>query len=63
MPQDLTAYSHIRIYVISFFGCVYLDTINLAYYVLYQTLTLNERIVTLGTLVYFLSSVGLYVSL
>ena len=29
----------------------------------FQFLTMNERIVTLGTLVYFLSSVGLYVSL
>ena len=31
--------------------------------VIFQLLTMNERIVTLGTLVYFLSSVGLYVSL
>ena len=29
----------------------------------FQFLTMNERIVTLGTLVYFLSSVDLYVSL
>ena len=32
-------------------------------HVIFQLLTMNERIVTLGTLVYFLSSVGLYVSL
>ena len=43
VPRDLTAYSHIPIYVISFFGCVYLDTINLANIIYIYNISLSPR--------------------